>query len=179
MPDLGHTRKNIKVAIAVMAGVDLLAAVVYFSPLVGSAETRRQEMNRLQAELTTKTRQVEPLRNLPQKVVLANQQVVDFYKRRFPAQDSQIASELGKLAAANSVTIEQVKYSSKEPGPGRLQLVEMQADLSGSYVSLARFINALERNEMLFIINSVTLGSEQSGPIKLQMKLETYLKAGA
>ena len=78
-----------------------------------------------------------------------------------------------------AVTIEQVKYSSKEPGPGRLQLVEMQADLSGSYVSLARFINALERNEMLFIINSVTLGSEQAGHIKLQMKLETYLKAGA
>ena len=41
MPDLRHTRKNIKIAIAVMAGIDLLAAAVYFSPLVGSAETRR------------------------------------------------------------------------------------------------------------------------------------------
>jgi Tfp pilus assembly protein PilO len=179
MPDLRHTRKNIKVAIAAMAGIDLLAAVVYFSPLVGSAETRHQEMNRLQAELTTKTRQVEPLRNLPQKVVLANQQVVDFYKRRFPSQDSQIITEFGKLAAANDVKIEQAKYPVKGSEATGLQLVEVQADLSGSYVSLARFINALERNETFFIINSVTLGSEQAGPIKLQMKLETYLKAGA
>jgi type IV pilus assembly protein PilO len=179
MPDLRHTRKNIKTALAVMAGVDLLAAIVYFSPLVGSAESRRQEMNLLQAELTTKTRQVEPLRNLPQKVVLANREVAEFYKKRFPAQDSQIATEFGKLAAANGVAIEQAKYQAKAPGPGRLQLVEMQADLSGNYVSLARFINALERDDLFFIINSVSLGSETTGTIKLQMKLETYLKAGA
>lgn len=178
MPDLRQTRKNIKTALAVMAGIDLLAAAVYFSPLVGSAETRRQEMNLLQAELTTKTRQVEPLQNLPAKVVLAHQQVADFYKNRFPGQDSQIATEFGKLAAANGVTIEQVKYTHKGPGPARLQLVEVESDLSGNYRSLALFINALERDETLFIINSVTLGSEQAGPVKLQMKLETYLKEG-
>ena len=54
----------------------------------------------------------------------------------------------------------------------------MEADLAGNYVALARFINALERDETFFIINSVTLGGEQTGPVKLQMKLETYLKAG-
>jgi hypothetical protein len=32
---------------------------------------------------------------------------------------------------------------------------------------------------MFFIISSVTLGGEPKGPIKLQMSLETYLKAGA
>ena len=33
MPDLRRTRKNLKTALAIMVGVDLLAAVVYFSPL--------------------------------------------------------------------------------------------------------------------------------------------------
>ena len=51
MPDLRRTRKNLKTALAIMAGVDLLAAAIYFSPLVGSAETRRQELNKLQTEL--------------------------------------------------------------------------------------------------------------------------------
>jgi type IV pilus assembly protein PilO len=54
----------------------------------------------------------------------------------------------------------------------------MEADLSGNYIALAKFINALERDDMFFIISSVELGGEQTGPIKLQMKLETYLKAG-
>ena len=178
MPDLRRTRKNLRMALAIMAGVDLLAAVVYFSPLVGSAETRRMEMNLLQAELTTKTRQVAPLKDLPQKVVLASHQINDFYKRRFPTQSSQIVTEFGKLAASNGVAIEAVKYKLKEAETGGLQPEKIEANLAGNYTSLARFINALERDEMFFIIDSVTLGGEPQGSVKLSMKLETYLKAG-
>jgi hypothetical protein len=59
-----------------------------------------------------------------------------------------------------------------------LQPVEIDADLSGNYIALAKFINALERDDMLFIISGIELGGEQTGPIKLQMKLETYSRAG-
>jgi Tfp pilus assembly protein PilO len=179
MPDLKQTRKNIKVALAALLGVDLVAVIVLLSPLVGSTESRRLELNQLWSELQTKTRQVEPLKNLDQKVVTANRQITDFYKKRFPAQDSQIATQFGKLAAANGVTIEQAKYKENDVEIGRLVPVEVEADLSGNYISLAKFINALERDDMLFIISSITLAGEQNGPIKLQMKVETYLKAGA
>ena len=178
MPDLRRTRKNLKTAIAIMAGVDLLAAIVYFSPLVGSAETRRQELNMLQTELITKTRQVAPLKDLPQKVVLAGHQISDFYKKRFPSQQSQIPTQLGKLGAANGVVLDQDKYKEHDAEVGGLQPVEIEADFAGSYTSLAKFINALERDEMFFIINSVTLGGDPQGPVKLNVKLETYLKVG-
>ena len=177
MPDLRQTRKNIKTALVVMAAVDVLALAVFISPLVGSADSRRQEINRLQTELNTKTHQVAPLRNLPEKVVLASHQIDDFYKKRFPARDSEISTALGKQAAANGITIEQAKYKVKEVGPGGLQPVEMDADLAGNYVSLAKFINGLERDDVFFIINSITLGGEAQGPVKLNVKLETYLKA--
>jgi Tfp pilus assembly protein PilO len=178
MPDLRRTRKHIKTALAVLLGVDIVALVVFFSPLVGSSDSRRQELNQLSTELRSKTLQVAPLTDLPKKVTTANRQIADFYKKRFPTQDSQIAAQFGKLAAANGITIEQAKYKEEEAELGRLQPVEVEADLSGSYVSLAKFINALERDDTLFIISSITLGGEQTGPIKLQMKLETYLKAG-
>jgi Tfp pilus assembly protein PilO len=178
MPDLRRTRKSLKSAIAVLAGVDLLLAILYFSPLVGSAESRRMELNQLQSDLAAKTRQVAPLKDLPQKVVLASHQIDDFYKRRFPSQNSQIVTEFGKLASANNVLIEQVKYKLNDAETGGLQPEEIEASLAGNYTSLARFINALERDEMFFIIDSVTLGGQQQGPVKLSMKLETYLKAG-
>jgi len=179
MPDLRQTRKNIKTALAVLVGVDVVALLVLLSPLVGSTESRRQELNQLWSELRTKTRQVEPLRNLDKKVVTANREITEFYKKRFPAQDSQIATQFGKLAAANGVSIEQAKYKVQEEEAGGLRPVEMEAELSGNYVSLAKFINALERDDMFFLISGITLAGEQKGPIKLQMKLETYLKAGA
>jgi Tfp pilus assembly protein PilO len=178
MPDFRQTRKKMKTAVALLLGVDVVAVVVLFSPLVGSTASRRQDLNQLWSELQTKTRQVEPLRNLDKKVVLANGQIADFYKRRFPSQGTQIATQFGKLAAANGVTLEQAKYKVDPDEVAHLHAVEMEADLSGNYVALAKFINALERDDTFFIINGITLGGEQKGPIKLQLRLETYLKAG-
>ena len=177
MADLRKTRKNVERVLILIVVVDVLMAAAYFSPLVGSAESRLLEMHTLQAELTTKTRQVEPLKDLPHKVVLAHEQIGDFYAKRLPSQNSQILSELGKVAGADGVAIEQVQYKHGELGPGGLQPVEIQADLAGNYRSLAHFINALERDNTFFIISSVALTGEQTGPVKLTMKLETYLKA--
>jgi type IV pilus assembly protein PilO len=178
MPDLRQTRKNIKVALGALLVVDVLAVGVLVSPLIGSTASRRQELNQLWSELQSKTREVEPLKNLDKKVIVANRQITDFYKRRFPAQDSQIVTEFGKLATANGITIEGAKYKVRDAQMAGLAPVEMEAALSGNYISLAKFINALERDDMFFLISGITLGSEQKGPIKLQMKLETYLKAG-
>jgi Tfp pilus assembly protein PilO len=179
MPDLRQTRKKMKLTLAVLAGLDLLAAVLYFSPVVGSAESRGMEMNQLQAELTAKTRQVAPLKDLPQKITIAKDQISDFYRNRFPSQNSQIYTELGKVAAANGVKIDQVRYKPADTMSNGLLPIEMEADLSGSYASLAHFINAIERDEMFFVINSVTLGGEPQGAVKLSVKLEAYLKVGA
>ena len=60
-----------------------------------------------------------------------------------------------------------------------LQTVEIEADLAGGYLQLVRFINALERDHMFFLVNNVHLGGEQSGVVRLQMKIETYMKVGA
>jgi len=179
MPDLRQTRKNIKTALAVLLGVDVVALAVLISPLVGSTESRRQELNQLWSELQTKTKQVEPLTNLPNKVHTANKQIADFYKKRFPSQDSMIATEFGKLAAANGVTIDQARYRTLDEEVGHLHPVELDAGLSGSYISLAKFINALERDDMFFIIDEIALVGEQNGPIKLQLKLQTYLRSAS
>jgi len=178
MPDLRRTRKKIKAGLAILVGVDVVAALVLFSPFVGSTDSRRQELNQLWSELQNKTRQVEPLKNLDKKVIIANQQVAEFYKKRFPTQESQILTQFGKLAATNGVAIGQVHYKMKDTEIDRLEPVEIDADLSGNYVSLAKFINSLERDDMFFLISDITLAGEAKGPIKLQMKLETYLKAG-
>jgi Tfp pilus assembly protein PilO len=179
MPDLRRTRKKLKTALAIMAGIDVVAAVIYISPLVGSAEARRMQLNNLQGELNTKTRAVAPLKDLPHKVVIANQQIADFYKKRFPSENSEIASEIGKVASSNGVKIEQGRYKIRDEEIGHVQPIEMEYDLSGDYTALAKFINALERDQMFFVINSVNLGGEQRGPVKLAVKLETYLKAGS
>ena len=65
-------------------------------------------------------------------------------------------------------------YKTDEAEIEGLEKKEVDADVSGDYLQVARFINALERNKLFFIVDGVQLGSEQSGGVKLQIKVETY-----
>ena len=179
MPDFRETRRKLKIAMISMAVVDVIAAGVLFSPWVGSSRSRNAEQARLWKELQVKTKQVEPLRGLDKKIVMADGQIVDFYKTRLTAQDSAISEELGKVASQTGVKISGIKYKLQDPASVGLRPMEIEAELSGDYLQLVRFINAMERDQLFFLINSVNLGSEQGGIVKLQMKLETYVKAGA
>jgi len=150
-----------------------------FSPIVGSQRSRKEELNRLWKEQQQKTREVEPLRNIGDKITTARQQIDNFYKTRLPGQDSAISEALANLSKQSGVKIGEVKYRAKDPEPVGLRPVEIEADFSGDYLQLVRFINSLERAPLFFIINSIELGGEQAGVVRLQLKLQTYLRASA
>jgi type IV pilus assembly protein PilO len=179
VPDFRDTRKKLKVAMIAMGVVDIIALGVLFSTWVGSNRSRTEELNSSWKELQVKTRQVEPLRGLDKKIVLADGQIKDFYGTRLTSQDSAISEELGKVASQSGVKISGIKYKLEDPEPVGLRPMQIEAELSGDYLQLVRFINSLERDKLFFLINEVQLGSEQGGVVKLQMKLRTYLKAGA
>ena len=179
MPDLRDTRQKLKITLAALAAADVVLIALLFSPLVGSAASRNQQLSDLGREVQEKTRQVEPLRGLDKKIVVARQQSDDFYKNRLPTQDSEISENLGKLAGQAGVRIGQIKYTAKDDQVAGLRPVKVEGDFSGDYLQLARFINSLERDQLFFIVDSVELGGEQGGVVKLQLKLETYLKTGA
>ena len=179
MQGLGELRRKMTITLVAIGCVAVAAVGILLSPLVGSSESRRAELTGTFRELNQKTREVEPLRGLDKKITLSNQQISEFYRDRLPGQDSAISEELGKLASQNGVRVSQVKYAAKDPEPVGLRPVVIEADLTGDYLQLVRFINALERDKLFFIVDSVELGGEQGGQVKLGMKLETYLKAGA
>jgi type IV pilus assembly protein PilO len=177
MADILDFRKKARIAIAALLAIDIVAVVVLFSPLVGSERSRREQLDQLWQELQRKTHEAEPLKDVDKKIAVASQQIDDFYKTRLPAQDSAISDELGKVATRNGVRIGQIRYKWKDTDPVGLRPVEIQAEFSGGYLQLVKFINSLERDPLFFIINSVELGGEQAGIVRLQLKLETYQKA--
>ncbi len=179
MPDLRQTRRQLKVAIIAMLCVDAVAAVLFFSPLVGSSASRKQDLQVLTLQERQKTRQVEPLRGLDKKVALAKDEIDQFYRDRIPARESVIYDEMGRLAAENGVKLGQVKYENKDPEQVGLTPVLIEANCQGDYLHVVRFINALERNKTFFLVNTVVLGDAQGGTVKLQMKVESYLRNGA
>jgi len=179
MPDLGNSRRKLKIAIGAMLAADVVAMAVLFSPLVGSADSRQLQLNLLRAELTKKTREVEPLRGMDKKIVLAKDQIGGFYKDRFAAKDSDLLNDLGKLASENRIRIQQAKYKEEDAESSGVIPFEIEGSFSGDYLQLVRFINALERSELFFAVDSVDLAGESAGPVRLQITMHSYLRSGA
>lgn len=178
MPDLRDTRRKLKITVGILVGISAVSIGVLVSPLVGSTAARQQNLNELRAQLTTKNKQMEPLRGLDTKIPLATTQIAQFYNERFSAHDSDVMAALGDIAKETGVKIEQTKLKWGEPEPVGLRRVEIEASIQGDYQPLAKFLNGLERSKVFFIVNSIAL-AQQNGPIQLQVKLETYQKVGS
>jgi type IV pilus assembly protein PilO len=174
-----HKLKKIKRRILVAMVVFLLlgmAAAGYLST-VASTDTREQNYAGMQNDLRLKEREVQPLRGMEGKLKLAEKEIDTFYRERLPDESSEIAAELGSLAARNGVRISQAKYERKPAGLSGLTRVQIDANLEGDYLKAVKFINALERDRLFFILNSVDLGEQQQGGfVRLGLKLETYLR---
>lgn len=179
MPDFSSSRRKLKIAIGAMVAADVIAIGVLFSPLVGSADSRQLQLNLLRVELTKKNREVEPLRNIDKKLVLAKEQIGGFYKDRFAAKDSDLTNELGKLAAQNGIRIQQAKYKEEDTETSGIVPVTIEGSFSGDYLQLVRFINTLERSKLFFDVDSVDLAGEGAGPVRLEITMHSYLRSGA
>jgi type IV pilus assembly protein PilO len=175
MPDLKRTRNRLKIVIATLVLVDAAAVAMLVTPLAGMRESRQQELRQEWQQL--KSREYAPWRGLDKKLPRAKEQIDEFYQERFPAQESEISANLGTVASQSGVRLSGVRYSVKDAPIEGLQRVEIAATLSGDYLQLVRFVNALERNKLFFLVDGVELGSAQNGIVGLQIRIETYLRS--
>src|SRR5205085_1830077 len=121
-----------------------------------------------------------PLRGIDQKLTQAQKDDAAFVQNRLPARYSDVVAELGKLASATHVRLSGVNYKLM-PGkfPPGIENLEMHAGLSGRYVDVVKFLNAVERDKMFIVIDSLGLtgqASQSAGEIRLDVKLDTYLR---
>jgi hypothetical protein len=180
MASLRSIQQRFTVILVVLLVLDAAAIALLLSPVGRSRQDRIRDYDQVRNELMAKRRDSLPARDMDQKLKTAHADIDTFYKDRLPARYSDVTDALGKLAKESHVQLGQVKYDTREadkegqiPGATRL---EIDASVAGEYGNLMRFINGLEREKQLFILDSVSLGEAQGGNIRLQIRLETYLR---
>jgi hypothetical protein len=178
MASIRETRKKLMPVVVALA-VLVLACIGYLiSPAGRSRQARVREYHKLVQQLAAKQQEVLPTRGMDNKLTQASQDIGGFYDHRFAAEYSSVLDELGKVAANTGVHISGVKYDEKDAPIEGLRKLNMEISLSGDYLQEVKFINGLERDKMFFLIDGIALG-EQQGNVRLQLKLETYLRSGA
>jgi Tfp pilus assembly protein PilO len=176
MADLTRIRTRFKVVAGMLGAISVVAVLYLVVPIGQTNAELYQDLSDTRAEFKSKEVQVRPLRGLPEKLVTTHGAINEFYRNRLPARQSTVSEEIGKLASANHVNLSDVHYDNLETDIPDLREVTVEAQLSGEYANVARFINAVERDKTFFIVDGLTLDEHKGGVVRLQLKLETYLR---
>jgi hypothetical protein len=103
------------------------------------------------------------------------------YAENIATRGSQVSKQLEKLLQDTGVTAQSILYpdlTDKPPLPG-VQWVKVETVVTGDYAKIAQFINAVEQNKMLFLIDKINLsGQQERGIVSLQITFTTFLKEG-
>ncbi len=180
MTNLHRARRSVYAILIVFLLVDIAAAAVLLTPLAGSASERAQEFDSLRRQVQNKLKLVVPPDQVQDRVKVARQQIAAFYADRVPTEGSQISTEIGRLAGDSKVSLLSVRYTELDADVPGLTHLRIDANIDGDYLQEVKFINALERARMFFVIDAVNLtGAQAPGNVRLSIALETYLKGGA
>jgi type IV pilus assembly protein PilO len=178
MKNLNMVRQRIVIALVILGLIDAVALTYLLLPSRTDMSAQREALNEAEQEARRLTQTVAPLRDIQTKLRKADVDINDFYKNRLASRYSEVVDEIGKVASNSRVAIGAVTYKESPTPITDLQLLDMQAEISGPYVDLAKFVNALERDKIFFIIDSVSLsgGQKEGGGVRLALRFETYLR---
>ncbi|HUX28792.1 MAG TPA: hypothetical protein VMV39_08385 [Terracidiphilus sp.] len=131
-----------------------------------------------QVELKALEMQTAPLRGLDKRVAMSHKEMLAFYDKRIPANYSSIATRIGELEVGSGVRLSRVQYTQGVPGTD-LTEITMDAGISGEYPQIMRFVNALERDPVFFVIRTMSLTGQQGGMVNLRLRVSTWLRPAA
>jgi Tfp pilus assembly protein PilO len=177
MRDLQKIRRRVFTILAILS-VICIGFLVYLLWPGSSVSAQKEQAASLEQQYKALSHEVEPLNGIEAKLLQTRIDIKDLYKEAVPSRASEISLRLEKISQSVDIQNQGVRYSTKTSDkddlPG-LQRLEIETSVSGEYPKLAHFINAIEQDKLLFVIDQVALSS-QSGLVTLQIKLHTYLK---
>lgn len=190
-----ETRLYVYTAAAVLIVADLVVIGILLSPWGKSPGQLQNRLGELKQELSAKAREVAPSRGMDKKLANASGESKVFYEERLPTLYSEIDDALAGAEKESGVHMSNVRYSSENVRreetkvPEGLRKVNLVLTISGEYVQDVKFINALERSKVFFVIQTVSLAGQRNTEqrrmgssetnVGLQLGVETYLRRGA
>ena len=184
MNTLAKVKRQFTLVLAGLGAVDLILLVFLLWPGASPSAKQAREDN-LQQQQITLSHEVAPLKDIDQKLAQTRGEVKKFYEQKVPTEFSQISQHLEKLVQETGVSTQGIHYSEEKTDQAKNDLPDVQrigidTTVTGDYAKIAKFINALEQDKFVFIINQITLSSsEGSNVVSLQIKFETFLKETA
>jgi hypothetical protein len=176
MGDLRKIRKRFIVGVTILSAINLplLAYLLWPGPARPSRDVLQQQYNNLSREVALWEK------SNPEKT---RAELKQLYAENLPGRWSQISQQVDKLIRDTGVTAQSIHYPTEnveKPELPDVQQVKIETTVTGDYSKVARFINALEQDKLLFIIEKISLSGQEGGAVvSLHITFDTFLKEKA
>jgi type IV pilus assembly protein PilO len=177
LPSGAFNQLNLHIAgVGLLAILNIMLMVRLGLALRDLGSSRQEQLQQAQLQLAQLRIQTSRLDGLPEKVEQSRMDADKFYAQRVPANYSSFLADIGTLVTKNNVHFTRAGYT-QSPAIAGLVEVRIDANLAGEYSGVMHFINDLERDKTLYVINAVTLTGQQGGLVNLRLRVTTYLHA--
>jgi Tfp pilus assembly protein PilO len=181
--NLKDPRVLVRAALGVLVLANILAALLVFKPWGGSAEDLAREQADLQQQLTSLQARLEKTKALVAKAERARTQGDGFlaeYTTDRRTTFSTIFAELERVAREAGIQPRPASYELDQvEGSDTLYQMTISAAYEGSYASLTKFVNLLDKSPRFLIIESLTAAPQQSNAgdlLSVSIKLDTFVR---
>jgi type IV pilus assembly protein PilO len=174
-------RVVMRVILGILLAANLAGAMIAFKPFGGSADDLRRERASLAQKLNTLRAQVAKNKQLVEKVQRARTEGSEFLEKYITDRHivtSTIQGELNDIAEGSGIVFQPTSWTP-EPvdGSDTFWKMTINASCQGTYQSLAKFLNLVDKSPRFLIIESLSATPVQSGDkLNVSIKIDTFIR---
>jgi hypothetical protein len=181
--DFTVRKRLILAGLAALVTADF-AMAAYGWRLSSAPHTPKQQLAQERTQLELLRADIRRAQNIREKMPSTQVDCDKFeHGLRTPSNGySAITAEMGVVASKASLRIDDLTFKQK-PIPNRgMEVVDMDATVTGDYVSVVRFLNSLQRSENLYEVDGLSLTEDSqnhtaNGPIRVVVHMKTYFRS--
>jgi Tfp pilus assembly protein PilO len=177
---LKDRRMIVRAALGAMLAANLVAAVFVLHPFGGSAEDLASQMRSKQRDLDQSLQRIERTRNLVGKVQQAKVEGDEFLKQCTMNRRSAFAvliGEVNKMAAESGMKPKESSWTlDPVEGSDTIEQLTISASYEGSYASLTKLANLLDKSPRFLIIESMQALPLANGSLSVTIRLDTFIR---
>lgn len=180
---LKDRRIKVRTGLGALLAANLAAAVFVFHPLGGSVEDLARQTQSKRQDLTQETQHLEGTRSLVGKVQQAKVEGDKFLDECTMERRSAFSSvliDVDKMAVDSGMKPKDSSYIL-DPVEGSDTILQMtiSQNFEGSYESLTKFVNMLDKSPRFLIIDSLQAQPQSSGGLSLTLRLFAFVREAA
>ncbi len=170
----------VRVALGALLGANLAAAVFAFHLFGGSPADLAEEMRSKQRDLAQQLQLTERMRTLVAKVQQAKVEGDRFLEEctmERASAYSTLIDDLNRMAAESGMQTKEFSYVlDPVEGSDSIEQLTVSANFEGSYGSLTKLVNLLDKSQRFLIIDSMQASPQSNGALNVNIKLDTFVR---